>query len=182
MARVPRPPVPGAGGPADAGRRRARARRHHRRVRPDRRLLPDGPRQPRSRHGARRLPAGARGAARRANGSATRTTATSTSPACWPGGWRSCCAPTPGRRRPSCPTCPTRSASAAPSGATRRRSRRSSRTTRSARAWRAASPSSSGAWPLRRRLGRAGRLHLIPGTQRPARGESGGPSLRPRCR
>ena len=116
-------------------------------------VLPDGPRQPRPRDGARRLPPGARRSNPTASGSATRTTATSTCPGCWPGGWPSCCAPTPGRRPPSSRTCPTRSASAGPSGATRRRSRRSSRTTRSPPAWRAASPSSSGAWPRRRRVG-----------------------------
>ena len=64
VARVLRPPVPGAGRPADAGRRGAGARRNHRRLGPDRGVLPDGPGQPRSRDGARRLPAGATGATR----------------------------------------------------------------------------------------------------------------------
>ena len=51
-------------GSADAVRRGARPRRHHRRVRSDRRVLPDGARQSRSRDDARRLPAGAPGATR----------------------------------------------------------------------------------------------------------------------
>ena len=91
-------------------------------ARPDRGVLPDGPRQPRPRDGARRLPPGRGRTNPGASGSATRTTATSICPGCWPGGWRSCCARTPGRLPPSSRTCPTRSASAAPSGATRPRS------------------------------------------------------------
>ena len=88
-----------------------------------------------------------------APGSATRTTATSTSRACWPGGCPSSCARSPGRRRPSSPTSPTRTASGGPSGPTPRRSRRSSATMRSVPEWRAGCPSSSGVW---RRHPRAG--------------------------
>ena len=132
----------------------------HRRDRSHGRLLPHGPGQPRPRDGARRRRCWREPSNPTGPGSATRTTATSTSPGCWPGGWPSCCARTPGRRRPSCRTCPTRSASARPSGATPARSRRWRTSTPSRRAWTATSPSSSGTWP-RRRSGWEGLAELI---------------------
>ena len=57
LARLRRPPVPGARGPAHARRGGARAGGDHRRARPHVGLLPDGPGQPGPRDGARRLPA-----------------------------------------------------------------------------------------------------------------------------
>ena len=107
LARVLRPPVPGADRTV---RRRPRSRRCS--VPPSPRSIPPSVFFPMGLanpdhvmvHDACLL-VGA-GPARTRSGSATRTTATSTCPACSPGGWRSSSARPPGRRPPSCPHVP----------------------------------------------------------------------------
>ena len=94
-------------------------RRHHRRARSHLRVLPDGPRQPRPRDGARRLPPGRAGAAGAPvvllRGPRLQAPARPAGLARGEAAPRPALADAGDRAR----TCPTRSASAAPSGATR---------------------------------------------------------------
>ena len=140
-------------------------------------VLPDGPRQPRSRDGARRLPAGARRSSRTREwfcyedhgykhipGLLAWRVAKLLRAHPWP---TPAIVPARARRGAQAPRhlvlhLADRAARAGP---------RAQRTHGGPRPRAVLAPG-----PAAGRVGRAGRLHLIPGAQRPARGESGGPS------